>query len=95
MLKSAGFFLSNVTQSRKSALLYGIIELSNQKGARTMKITVNTIREKLKRTGGCFPCRPGDTEEKKRMCRGFKEQISASAYEGYCHCMLYYKSFGD
>jgi len=26
------------------------------------------------------------------MCREFREQIKDPDFEGYCHCMLYYKS---
>ena len=91
-----------VTSSRKAAPPYGIIELSNRKGAQMMKISlnpdqevVNTIREGLKQTGGYCPCRPERTEETKCMCREFKEQIDDPAYEGFCHCMLYYKSLGN
>ena len=31
-------------------------------------------------------------EEYKRMCEEFKAQIADPEFEGYCHCMLYYKS---
>ena len=64
-----------------------------------MKITVNqdeavvkTVREGLKRTGGYCPCRLGQTEDTKCMCKEFKEQIADPNFEGFCHCMLYYKS---
>ena len=26
------------------------------------------------------------------MCQEFKDQIADPDFEGYCHCMLYYKS---
>ena len=26
------------------------------------------------------------------MCREFREQIDDPDFEGFCHCMLYYKS---
>ena len=52
---------------------------------------VATIREGLKRTGGYCPCRLERTEDNKCMCREFKEQIADEDFEGYCHCMLYYK----
>ena len=29
------------------------------------------------------------------MCQEFKEQIADPDFEGYCHCMLYYKSLQD
>ena len=67
-----------------------------------MKITLNpdpeivrTVREGLKRTGGSCPCRLERTEDTKCMCREFKEQINDPNFEGYCHCMLYYKSRKD
>ena len=105
-LKSDAFrrriFLSIVTLSRKAVPPHGIIEPSNQKGAQMMKITlnpdqevVNTVREGLRQTGGYCPCRLERTEETKCMCREFKEQVDDPAYEGFCHCMLYYKSPGD
>ena len=64
-----------------------------------MKITVNqdeavvkTVREGLKRTGGYCPCRLEQAEDTKCMCKEFKEQIADPNFEGFCHCMLYYKS---
>lgn len=64
-----------------------------------MKITENTdkevvrlIREGLARTGGYCPCRLARTEENKCMCQEFRDQIKDPNYEGFCHCMLYYKS---
>ena len=64
-----------------------------------MKITVNqdeavvkTVREGLKRTGGYCPCRLEQTEDTKCMCKELKEQIADPSFEGFCHCMLYYKS---
>ena len=56
------------------------------------KETVKTVKEGLKRTGGYCPCRIQRTEEYKCMCREFKEQIADPDFEGFCHCMLYYKS---
>ena len=53
---------------------------------------VDTVREGLKRTGGYCPCRLERTEDTKCMCTEVKEQIADPNYEGYCHCMLYYKS---
>ena len=64
-----------------------------------MKITENTdkevvrlIREGLTRTGGYCPCRLERIEENKCMCQEFRDQIKDPDYEGFCHCMLYYKS---
>ncbi|HIZ10729.1 MAG TPA: ferredoxin thioredoxin reductase catalytic beta chain [Candidatus Eubacterium faecavium] len=53
---------------------------------------VKTVRDGLKRTGGYCPCRIQRTEEYKCMCREFKAQIEDPNFEGFCHCMLYYKS---
>lgn len=67
-----------------------------------MKITLNenpevvrVVREGLKRTGGYCPCRTERTEENKCMCQEFRQQIKDPEFEGYCHCMLYYKSLED
>ena len=64
-----------------------------------MKITFNkneeivkAIQEGLKQTGGYCPCRRERTEDNKCMCTEFKNQIKDENFEGYCHCMLYYKS---
>ena len=64
-----------------------------------MKVTLNpdaeivkTVREGLKQTGGYCPCRRERTEENKCMCREFREQMQDPSFEGFCHCMLYYKS---
>lgn len=56
------------------------------------KETVKTVKEGLKRTGCYCPCRIQRTEEYKCMCKEFKEQIADPDFEGFCHCMLYYKS---
>lgn len=53
---------------------------------------VKTIREGLKRTGGYCPCRREHTPENKCMCEEFRKQIEDPNFEGFCHCMLYYKS---
>ena len=67
-----------------------------------MKVTYNKdekivamIREGLAAKGGYCPCRLERTEDTKCMCREFREQIADPNYEGYCHCMLYYKSLTD
>ena len=53
---------------------------------------VKTIKEGLERTGGYCPCKLARTEENKCMCEEFKAQIKDPEFEGFCHCMLYYKS---
>ena len=52
---------------------------------------VADIREGLKRTGGYCPCRAKRVEENRCICQEFREQIADPNFEGYCHCMLYYK----
>lgn len=53
---------------------------------------VNTVKEGLKRTGGYCPCRLERTEENKCICNEFRAQMADPNFEGYCHCMLYYKT---
>ena len=64
-----------------------------------MKIALNpdkTIVEKiqagLKAKDGYCPCRIQKTPENKCMCQEFRNQIKDPDFEGFCHCMLYYKS---
>ena len=64
-----------------------------------MRITLNpdekiveVIKEGLKQRDGYCPCRLPKTEEYKCICKEFREQINDPDFEGYCHCMLYYKS---
>ena len=56
------------------------------------KEIVKTIKEGLKKTGGYCPCILEKNEDTKCMCKKFKEQIKDPNFEGYCHCMLYYKT---
>lgn len=63
-----------------------VIRLNNNKEV------VATIKEGLKRNGGYCPCRREKNEDTKCMCKEFRDQIEDPNYEGYCHCMLYYKS---
>ena len=64
-----------------------------------MKVTLNPdeeivkiVKEGLEKTGGYCPCRRERTPENKCICQEFKAQIADPNYEGFCHCMLYYKS---
>ena len=59
------------------------------------KEIVKTVREGLKAKGGYCPCRLGRDEDNKCMCKEFREQIKDPSFEGFCHCMLYYKSLED
>ena len=55
------------------------------------KEIVKTIKEGLEKTGGYCPCRIQRTPENKCICEEFKAQIADPDFEGFCHCMLYYK----
>ena len=64
-----------------------------------MKVTFNpdeeivkTVKEGLERTGGYCPCRLERTGDTKCICKEFREQIKDPDFEGFCHCMPYYKS---
>ena len=52
---------------------------------------VKAVKDGLKMTGGYCPCRIQHTEENKCICREFREQLEDPDFEGFCHCMLYYK----
>ena len=56
------------------------------------KEIVARIKEGLNKKDGYCPCRLEKTEENKCICKEFKDQIADPEFEGYCHCMLYYKS---
>jgi len=56
------------------------------------KEVVEEIQAGLKASGGYCPCRLEKTEETKCMCLEFRNQIKNPDFEGYCHCMLYYKA---
>ncbi len=55
---------------------------------------VADIKEGLRRSGGYCPCRLERSEDNKCICREFREQMNDPNFEGYCHCMLYYKEKG-
>ncbi|MBQ2738102.1 MAG: ferredoxin thioredoxin reductase catalytic beta chain [Clostridia bacterium] len=52
---------------------------------------VRMIKEGLGARGGYCPCRLEINDDNKCICKEFKEQIADPDFEGYCHCMLYYK----
>lgn len=52
---------------------------------------VKMIREGILKKGGYCPCRREMTEDTMCMCKEFREQIADENFEGFCHCMLYYK----
>jgi ferredoxin-thioredoxin reductase catalytic subunit len=35
---------------------------------------------------------PAGSEDNKCICKEFREQMQDPNFEGYCHCMLYYKT---
>lgn len=49
------------------------------------------LEEALKDKDGYCPCRLERTPENKCMCKEFRDQIADPNFEGYCHCMLFYK----
>lgn len=55
------------------------------------KKTVKLLRDAMKQNGGYCPCRLVHNEDTKCMCKEFRDQIADPDFEGYCHCMLYYK----
>lgn len=56
------------------------------------KEIVKKIKDGLKAKDGYCPCRLQKIPENKCICKEFREQIADPDFEGYCHCMLYYKS---
>lgn len=53
---------------------------------------VAMIKKGLEQKGGYCPCRLEKSEDNKCICKEFREQIADPDFEGFCHCMLYYKS---
>ena len=58
------------------------------------KEVVEKIKAGLKAKGGYCPCRLQKTEDNKCICKEFREQMADPDFEGYCHCLLYYKEKG-
>lgn len=52
---------------------------------------VDMIKQGLKEKNGYCPCKLGALPENKCMCQEFKDQVAEPEFEGFCHCMLYYK----
>lgn len=66
------------------------------------KVTLNPdaemvamVKDGLKRTGGYCPCKIDRSEATRCMCEEFKAQIADPDFEGFCHCLLYYKAKED
>ncbi len=52
---------------------------------------VKAVKEGLEKTGGYCPCRIERNQDTLCMCKEFKDQIADPDFEGFCHCLLYYK----
>lgn len=59
------------------------------------KQIVENIKKGLEKKDGYCPCRLEKIEDNKCMCKEFRDQINDPNFEGYCHCMLYYKSLSQ
>lgn len=59
------------------------------------KAVVDRVKEGLRARNGHCPCVLQMSEDTKCMCKEFREQIADPDFEGYCHCMLYYKEKGE
>ena len=55
------------------------------------KVGSEEIVTAIKENGGYCVCAIEKTPDTKCMCKDFREKIADPDYEGYCHCMLYYK----
>ena len=53
---------------------------------------VAEMRKNLKENSNYCPCSIVRSKDTKCMCKQFREQIADPDFEGYCHCMLYYKT---
>ena len=56
------------------------------------KEVVEIVKKGIEARGGYCPCRLEMSEDNKCICKEFREQMADPNFEGFCHCMLYYKS---
>ena len=56
------------------------------------KEVVEIVKKGLEERGVYCPCRLEMSEDNKCICKEFREQMADPNFEGFCHCMLYYKS---
>lgn len=49
------------------------------------------IKKQLAENDGYCPCRIIKSPDTKCMCKEFRDQIKDPYFEGYCHCMLFFK----
>ena len=66
--------------------------LTKKDSEKAVDAFIKTIQEGLKAKDGYCPCRMEKTPDTKCICKEFKQQIKDPDFEGFCHCMLYYKS---
>ena len=52
---------------------------------------VKVIRRGLVKKEGHCPCVREETDDTFCICKDFRDKINDPDFEGYCHCMLYYK----
>lgn len=52
---------------------------------------VQKVRAGLFKREGYCPCKIEKIEDNYCMCKEFRDQIADPNYEGFCHCMYYYK----
>lgn len=52
---------------------------------------VEKLRAVMAENGGYCPCRILRNEDNLCICTEFRRQIADAAFEGYCHCKLYFK----
>ena len=91
------FLMLALTNNLQDSIMLTVVN-KNIKGEKNMKIRLNEnekvvkmVKEGLKKKNGYCPCRLEMNEDTKCMCKEFREQIADENFEGYCHCMLYYK----
>ena len=90
---------TNIPCERSKPLYPDPYTLFRPKGEIMSKIRLNEnaelvakIKAGLEKKGGYCPCRLEKSEDTKCICKEFREQIDDPNFEGYCHCLLYYKS---
>ncbi|MCH5296673.1 MAG: ferredoxin thioredoxin reductase catalytic beta chain [Ruminococcus sp.] len=55
------------------------------------KTIVKNVRESIARTGGYCPCMSVKSRSTVCICEDFLNKIADPDFEGYCHCLMYYK----
>ena len=78
-------FFSAVRVCYKEEAIYMAVRLNENEEV------VKRVKAGLEQKGGYCPCRLERTEDTKCICKEFREQIADPNFEGYCHCLLYYK----